>query len=464
MHSFVTRRTFLQGSAAALAAGSLGSFPLAAEAQIAGQRPERPEGITVLNPQDRVPLSFIIDDSTCLVNLAHFCIPQFAEVFPDKYLQDWRKLPRGIPDSFVREFGEWCHEHHVKGKYSIVPYPACVGWVDREMPGWSKKELQDSLKLVRDLMCPDWDIHPEMITHTWAINTATGRPYEPRNENFMENWGFSVGKSVDEIADYMSYALKILKNAGLPCEGITTPGGFGNKVLPNLSQATLQACRDVYQAEIPHYFRHLYDKGDRSVAPRVEYAAGLETNDPKCVVSIIGCTGDWFGGWDGLTPGTVNQFISADGTGGRLPEVIDRGEPAIMVCHWPGIYFNGEKIGFNIFKEIVKRLDDKYGKNRLIWMKLSEIARYWAAKELTAIERDGDRVKLRAPFASPNFTIELASKGNMNGPVKVKHKEQTTELKAVDKREELASGTVFRGDAKLIVCFDLSKGVSELTL
>jgi len=465
MHPFFTRRTFLQGSAAALAAGALGSYAIEeASAQIAGQRPDRPEGISVINPQGRVPLSFIIDDSTCLVNLAHFCIPQFAEVFPDRYLQEWRKLPREIPDAFVREFGEWCHEQGVKGKYSIVPYPACVGWVDREMPGWSKKELQESLKLVRDLMLPDWDIHPEMITHTWAIDTSTGRPYEQRNENFMENWGFSVGKSADELANYIAYALKILKNAGLPCEGITTPGGFGNKVLPNLSQGTLQAVRDVFQAEIPHYFRHLYDKGDRSVAPRVEYAAGLESNDPKCVVSIIGCTGDWFGGWDGLTPGTVNQFISADGTGGRLPEVIDRGEPAIMVCHWPGIYFNGEKIGFNIFKEIVKRLDAKYGKDKLIWMKNSEIARYWAAKELTSIKPQGNTLQLRAPFGSTNFTIEMAHKSKAAEPVKLKHQDQVTELKVVEQRQKLASGTVHRGAEKLTLCFDLPKGVSELSL
>ena len=45
-----------------------------------------------------------------------------------------------------------------------------------------------------------------------------------------------------------------------------TPGGCGNKVLPNLSQATLQSCRDVFGAEIPHYFRHLYDKGERSAS------------------------------------------------------------------------------------------------------------------------------------------------------------------------------------------------------
>ena len=50
----------------------------------------------------------------------------------------------------------------------------------------------------------------------------------------------------------MAYALQILKNVDIPCEGITTPGGFGNQVLPELAQATLEACQDVFNAEIPH--------------------------------------------------------------------------------------------------------------------------------------------------------------------------------------------------------------------
>ena len=294
----------------------------------------------------------IIDDSTCLVNLAHFAIPQFHEVFPDQYHQPWKTLPREIPDHFVRRFGEWCGARGIKGKFSIVPYPACVGWLDRDLPGWSRQELSASLDLVRSLMMPNWDIHPEMISHTWAIDTRTGRPYPEQSADFMENWGFSVGKSADQLADYLIYALRILKNAGLACEGITTPGGFGNRALPELAQAALQACRDVFQVEIPHYFRHVFTD-ERSVAPRVEYARGLGGPDPRCVVSIIGCTGDWFGGWDGLTAGSVDQFITTDLKGGRLPEVIAHGEPAILVCHWPGMYFNGQEVGFKIFQEVV---------------------------------------------------------------------------------------------------------------
>ena len=186
------------------------------------------EGVAVINPRGRVPVSLIIDDSTCLVNLAHFCIPQFQEVFPNEYKQPWKTLPREIPDSFVRRFGEWCASEGIKGKYSVIPFPACVGWLDRELPGWSKRELNASLELVRSLMMPNWDIHPEMVSHTWVIDTKTGRPFPERTADFMENWGWSVGKSADQLAEYMGFALKILKNAGLSCEGITTPGGFGN--------------------------------------------------------------------------------------------------------------------------------------------------------------------------------------------------------------------------------------------
>jgi len=442
-----------------MAGAGLGLQTNAVLAQAPGERPKGADGVSVLNPRNRVPLSFIIDDSTCLVNLAHFGIPQFHESFPDRYKQDWRKLPREIPDSFVRTFGEWCREQGVKGKYSIVPYPACVGWMDRYIPGWSAKELRESLKLVREFMSVDWDIHPEMISHTRVIDIKTGRPYPDSSAYFMENWRWTDGKSVDQLAGYIAYALQILKNADLYCEGMTTPGGFGNRVLPELAQATLEACRDVYQTEIPHYFRHLFTD-ETSVAPRVEYASGLDGSDPKCVVSIIGCTGDWFGGWDGVTPGSIDRLITPDLKGGRLPEVIERGEPAIPVCHWPGIYYNGEEIGFTIFKEMVRRIHAAY--DNILWMKLCDISRYWAAKELTRIEKRNNTITFNAPFASPDFTVKIKSKGNANPKLTCLGK--AIALKPVNKILQLKSGGWVKEKKDLILCFDLPKGLSTLTL
>ncbi|MHC4584544.1 MAG: twin-arginine translocation signal domain-containing protein [Planctomycetota bacterium] len=453
----LSRRDFMKITALATAGAASVIRSREAVAQDKGQRPMQATAVTVLNPQNRVPLSFIIDDSTCLVNMAHFGIPHFATAWPDRYKQDWRKLPREIPDSFVRKFGQWCHEHKVKGKYSIVPYPACVGWMDRCLPGWTQKELDDSLKLVRELMLPDWDIHPEMISHTWVINTKTGRPYPEQTGYYIENAGWSQDKSADQLADYMAYALKILKNVGLPCEGITTPGGFGSQNRVNLAKATLQSCRDVFNAEIPHYFRDLFTD-ERSVAPLVQYASGLEGDNPKCVVSIIGCTGDWFGGWDGLNPGSVDRFITEDLKGGRLPQVIDKGEPAILVCHWPGIYYNDEEIGFNIFKEVVRRIHSRY--DNLLWMKNSEIARYWAAKELTKIEKQGGRITFNAPFATTRFTVRTRT--NSTTPPKLMVNRKPVQLQRKQRVLQLESQTWYKQGRNVMICFDLPKGKSTL--
>jgi len=452
-----SRRQFLKLTAASVFAAGLGMSRHRLEAQEPGERPKRSPGIKVVNPRARLPLSFIIDDSTCLVNLAHFCIPQFAEVFPDRYKQPWRSLPREIPDSFVQKFNEWCAEKGVKGKYSVVPYPALVGWLDRDLPGWSHAELESSLKVVRDELSAHWDFHPEMVTHTWVINTKTGRPYPERTAKYMENWGWSVGRSVEELTDYMAYALRILRNVDIHCEGITTPGGFGSRALPELAQATLLACRDVFNVEIPHYFRHLFTD-ERSVQPRVEYAADLDGSDPRCVVSIIGCTGDWFGGWDGLTLGSPDKFITADLERGRLVEVLERGEPAVLVCHWPGIYFNGLELGFNIFKSVVKRLEQRY--DNLIWMKLSELARYWAARELTGLIKTPKGVRIKAPFACPEFTIELTRPDTRR--IVLLHNGKQTELKQVHSQKALNSGTWLTSGSRLLACFDLPKGTSEL--
>src|SRR5207249_1332851 len=191
--------------------------------------------------------------------------------------------PREIPDAFVRKFGEWCRDHGVKGKYSVIPYPACVGWVDREMPGWTREELDDSLSLLRDFMSKDWDLTPEMVTHTRVIDPKTSRPFETYSIDWMENWGWSQKRSVDDLATYISFALRPLKNAGLEITGVTSPGGFGGKNLPNYSAAVLQACRDVFKTEIPFYLKKVHID-EKSVAPEVLSASGLESDDPKCVV------------------------------------------------------------------------------------------------------------------------------------------------------------------------------------
>jgi hypothetical protein len=324
------------------------------------------------------------------------------------------------------------------------------------LPGWTQRELSDSLELVRTVMMPNWDIHPEMVTHSRVIDTRTGHPYTDHSLKFMENWEWTTGRSADEIADYLAYALRILKNVGLPCEGITTPGGFGNKALPQLAQATLQCVRDVFNAEIPHYFRHLYSEGNESVAPRVEYASGLDGLDPRCVVSIIGCTGDWTGGWDNTPPGGVDKFITEDLRNGRMVEIIQRGEPALALGHWTGFWWNGQELGFKVWQEVVRRLHARF--DNLIWMKLSEVSRYWAAKELTRLELAGNRIAFQAPFACPAFTVQFS------GPPNTTPRLGANKLAEASRLLDLKPGTWHRAGQTTTVCVDLPRGTSAIEI
>ncbi len=445
------------GAASGLAATTSGAFAV-------GNLDDSKVAIEL--PRLRVPLSFIIDDSTCLVNMGKYCMPQFANTYPDRdeYKRPWRDWPHEIPDSFVRNFGEWCAEHGVKGKYSIVPYPACVGWLDRELPGWSHRELQESLKLVRELMLPSWDIHPEMITHTRAIDLATGRPFADYSPAHMENTYPARDVSVDYLASYLAYSLRILKNCELPCEGITTPGGFGNEVKQKLPVAVFEAVRDVYGAEIPHYFK--YVEFDDNVAPKLEARRQTVESTPEFCVNVPAGTDDWFGGWDGFDEPQPDRFANVEANSGRMVELIKKRLPAIMLCHWPGMYCNGQLTGYHAFQRVVQSLNNAF-KDETQWMKLSEIARYYAAMDATEVVEAGTQVTLQAPYACPQFTIRIKGKhagkvqltsavdGSTTGP-------STTALSKVSTVPSLNSGSFAFDGADTIVCIDLVRGGSKL--
>lgn len=418
--------------------------------------------VNVLNPMGRVPLSFVIDDSTCLVNMGHFCMPQFAEAWPNRdiYKQPWRDWPREIPDAFVREFGEWCTEQGVKGKYSIVPNPACVGWLDRGLPGWSRQDLKNSLALVRDLMVPNWDIHPEMITHTRVIDLKTGRPMEKATAATMENSYPQEDVSVDYLADYLAYALRILKNCGLPCEGITTPGGFGSRVKSKLPIAVHQAVRDVFGAELPHYFKYV-STGTESTQPKLEFISSNETAD-NLTMNVPAGTGDWFGGWEGSRTSEGHRYANDDATSGRMVELIRQGEPAVMLCHWPGMYCGGEKSGFRDFKNVVTALSGRFGEET-IWMKLSDIGRYKAAQELTSINRTEGRIAFSAPLSCADFTIEFPGRLR-RAPVKIERRTKQTPLSKVSSAAKLTTNSYVATGDTITLCFDLSAGNSEIHL
>ena len=113
-----------------------------------------------------------------------------------------------------------------------------------------------------------------------------------------------------------------------------------------------------------------------------------------------------------------------------------------------------------MFQEVVRRLHLAY--DNLIWMKLSEIARYWAARELTRIDFDAGALTLHAPFACPGFTVRYSGASDSDSAPTLKIQDQSLPLKQVSQPLNLTSGAWTRQRTGVIACFDLPKGASRL--
>ena len=93
-------------------------------------------------------------------------------------------------------------------------------------------------------------------------------------------------------------------------------------------------------------------------------------------------------------------------------------------------------------------------------MKLSEIARYWAAKELTSLTRTEGAVALRPPYACPGFTVEIENAPAGKPFVVAASAEKP--LNSCGRLLDLAPGLFYQNGKSTSICFDLSKGESTL--
>ena len=350
---------------------------------------------------DRVPLSIIFDDSTVLVNLNYFFMRDRNLV--DGENRRWQDVPVVHPESFVREFAEWCLEHGVRGKFSVVPCPAALGRIDEGLPLFSKAQQESWLQMCREVITPAYDITPEMITHTVVVDPKTCKPLE---SGIWEQYDWN-NLPVDQeelVIDYITTACQILENVGLTPEGVTSPGGFGNP-LDFYAKVVGIATREVTGNPTPYFFKRV--SADGPVETPVWYA---DRETGTAVGEIIASTGDWTGSWTGYGEVNVDKYITADLGGGRLPAVIDAGDPAVLISHWQGFYglHNDDRRGFNAFKTVVRRLKERDPNGeRTQWRKCSEITNYACAREMAEMVVEGNNIRLDLPVCVPDLTLCL---------------------------------------------------------
>jgi len=402
--------------------------------------------VTIENPLCRVPVSMILDDSCPVVNLNHYWIRlrRRAGRSTNAVADD---MPAEIPESFARRFGEWCGENGVKGKFSFVPMPGGLGTIDLGLPGHSKAKLDQWIRTAKEVIWPNFDFTPEMITHCKVVDLSDWMMTEEWEQS---EWA-EEPKPVGVLAPYIGAALQILHNIDIPAEGVTSPGAFARPDLDAYGEATLQAQKAVNSNPRPFFFCEVDTEG--LPWPKL-YSLNKEKGE--CCVGIVAGTGDWFAGWEGNNRDAVHSpdmCITEDLRGGRIPQLAAAGCPAIMVSHWPGFYFEGEEVGFNIFKTVVARINQL---PNIVWMKTSEIAHYWMARAMVTITPTEDGCRVSSPVACPNFTLRLSPAHAGDWRV------NRAPLHPVSESLKLRPGTWTEKAGDVLLCFDLGAGETSV--
>jgi hypothetical protein len=146
----------------------------------------------------------------------------------------------------------------------------------------------------------------------------------------------------------------------------------------------------------------------------------------------------------------------------RMVEVIERGDVAVMLSHWTGIYWDGQELGFKVLQEVVKRLHARF--DNLAWMKLSEIARYSAARALTRIDSAAGRVEFRAPFACPALTFRVQPGQTAEMPRFRAGGIEQPPFRRVQQPLDLSAGTWCDTKDGRVICLDLPRGRSDVLI
>jgi hypothetical protein len=353
--------------------------------------------------------------------------------------------------------------------------------------------MEQWLDLARTGLTPLFDITPEILTHTLALDLKTGALLRQSEHDWM------AGRTRAELVEYMSAALKILKEAGFSPTGITQPVHFkGSR--PDFVKAVLESIQTVGGPAVTFYF--LDDYLGKVPVPPLPVDL-LDRQRGEAVLSIVMYAEEYFWptqrlerpktGWaadqvanlfpsalPGMDPESqraewvADHFIAADGRSGRLVELAESGGWLVICCHWQSLYSDGSRQGLAGLDKVAERLAQTYG-SRLLWMKVSEIARYRAASEGCQIDPLPDAgswaFTLEAAFDCPDFTFTLQSPDLAESRIGQVNWQLTGEgpqnlAKADDGAALLSPGTwrQVQGQDQLSLCVRLRRGTQVLRL
>ncbi|MBT5875519.1 MAG: hypothetical protein HOH43_19005, partial [Candidatus Latescibacteria bacterium] len=319
---------------------------------------------------------------------------------------------------------------------------------------FSRQQTDSWLEMCRELIVPNWDITPEMITHSYVVDPDTCQPLP---SGIWEQYDWQRLPDDEELLfRYFATACRILINVGLMPQGVTSPGGFGGQSLDAYARIAGAAVRAETGKATPYFFqRGSEDTPVDTVVWHPDADLGQATGE------IQYATNDWTGNWTGYGVSSADKYITEDLAGGRLPQVINAGDPAVMCSHWQGFYgmHDGDRRGFHTLKTVVNRLKlrDPTGEATR-WRTCSQITDYACARNMATVANKGREVNLELPLRVPELTLRIDT-GNVSG-ISV----SDGPLKQVTEKRYFESGTFWRKGDTTLAAFNPSSRTETVTI
>ena len=306
----------------------------------------------------RLPIALIIDDAAP-VNLMYWHEPQHAHA-------------RLVPNAFTRGFADLCAAYGVRGKFSVVPMPGGLGRIDQSLARVAARHLAGFLEIVRARIAPAFDITPEILTHWCAVNLERGSYRHVYEDEWVRR------AHLPDLTDYIARSLEILRRAGLPANGLTSPWMTGIDNEPVYAQAIGEAFWRVHRRKFAWYFLHCLGRQPA----RWPWVTHRNAQAGRVVVTVPANTDDAF--WSSQYPTSLRQaraaarrgvdtLLTASGKAGRLRELLDAGLPLTLLTHWQSLFGNGTMAGLWGLGLLLERIRDRLG-DQVQWVRCSQLA------------------------------------------------------------------------------------------
>ncbi|MBQ1259994.1 MAG: hypothetical protein IIX97_07780 [Clostridia bacterium] len=308
----------------------------------------------------KTPISLIIDDPAPVISV-------YYEHAYRPFTEDGRPLVPTYSNELLFKFCDIIEKHGIKGKFSIVPMPGNKGDIVNGLKGVPTEDLNEWLNTVKARVLPRFTPCPEMLTHSNAVDLATGESLNMNEESFAS------AQTVETLTPYIKKALTLHKEAGIHSIGVTSPWNFGADNEEVYKASVSKAVYEVTGSKVAWYFLHVITK-EKNVKPWI----ALE-EDGRTLVTIPSTTRDAI--WETISStDTSDEYVSRvadslitdDGKEGYIIRSIENGNHVVFHTHWQSLMSNGLGTGLRVLDEVCRRINKNLG-DKVTWMSFEEI-------------------------------------------------------------------------------------------